>query len=522
MSSVMGQLFLAYSRQRMRRIAQWMANPAAEQASLLAHLARRGAATRFGRDHDLGAVRSVADYQARVPLRRFHELEPYWARLRAGERDVTWPGRIRLFAVTSGSTGQPKYVPVSEEGLRGFLLAGRDILSHYIVNTRDVAHFRGKFLYLGGSREPTPGPNGVVNGDLSGIVAEQTPWVYRPFRLPTPRVHLVPDWEAKLDAVADEAWNADVRGVSGIPSWLVALFERVLERRRAAGLPASCIADAWPNLTLVVHGGVSFEPYRGLFQQLIGRPFYGLEVYLGSEGFLAIQDQAGSPDLALRMDAGIFHEFVPVEALGSERPPRHWAGTVETGVEYAIAVTTASGLWGSLIGDTVRFTSLRPHRLRFAGRTEQFLSAFGEHLRDVDVEAAVVVACEQTGARIAEFHVAPIYPSADSRRRGHQWFVELDLPPPDPDAFVRALDTALQRRNVDYEEHRRHDADLPLPELCPVPPGTFYAAMRRLGRIGGQYKVPHVQNDRHFAELLLEVVRAGVPDGGTPRPEGHR
>ncbi len=520
MSSVMGQLFLAYSRRRLRRIARWMADPASEQAALLAHLTRRAAGTRFGRDHDLGSVRSVADYQARVPLRKFHELEPYWARLHAGEHDVLWPGRIRLFAVTSGSTGQPKYVPVSDEGLRGFLLAGRDILSHYIVNTGDADHFLGKFLYLGGSREPRPGPHGSVNGDLSGIVAEQTPWAYRPFRLPTPRVHLVPDWEAKLDAVADEAWNADVRGVSGIPSWLVALFERVLERRRAAGLAATCIADAWPNLSLVVHGGVSFEPYRELFRQLIGRPFYGLEVYLGSEGFLAIQDQARSRDLLLRMDAGIFHEFVPVEALGAERPPRHWAGTVETGVEYAIAVTTASGLWSSFIGDTVRFESLRPHRLRFAGRTEQFLSAFGEHLRDVDVEDAVVIACERTGARIAEFHVAPIYPSADSRRRGHQWFVEWDRPPADHDAFVRELDAALQRRNVDYEEHRRNDADLPLPELLPVPPGTFYAAMRRLGRVGGQYKVPHVQNDRRFAEVLLGVLDPGPPgEEAAPRVE---
>ena len=514
MSRLAGQLFLAYSRCRMRRIARWMTDPASAQAALLAHLTRKAAGTRFGRDHELGAVRSVAGYQSRVPLRQFHEFEPYWERLRQGEADVLWPGRIRLFAVTSGSTGEPKYVPVSREGLKGFLRAGRDILSHYIVNTEDVDHFRGKFLYLGGAREPLPGPHGSVNGDLSGIVAEKTLWAYRRFRLPTPRVHLVADWEAKLDAVADEAWNADVRGVSGIPSWLVALFERVLQRRREAGLAAGCVADAWPNLNLVVHGGVSFEPYRELFCQLIGRPFYGLEVYLGSEGFLAIQDQPGCGDLLLRMDTGIFHEFVPVEALGSERPPRHWAATVETGVEYAIAVTTASGLWGSFIGDTVRFVSLSPHRIRFSGRSEQFLSAFGEHLRAADVEAAIVAACEKAGARVAEFHVAPVYPRADSLRRGHQWFIEPHCAPRNPQAFVAALDRALQRRNVDYQEHRHNDADLPLPEVVFVPAGTFYEAMRRLGRLGGQFKVPHVQNDRRFAEVLIGVLKARRCQGG--------
>ncbi len=480
-----------------------MAEPAAEQERLLLHLTHRAADTRFGRDHDLGRVRSVADYRRRVPLRQFHDLDPYWARLREGERDVVWPGKIRRFAVTSGSTGVAKYVPVSDEGLQGFLRAGRDILSHYIVNTGARDHFRGKFLYLGGSREPKPGPHGTVNSDLSGIVAEETPWAYKPFRLPSPRVHLISDWEAKLEAVAEEAWNADVRAISGIPSWMVALFERVLERRRTAGLPADTIAQAWPNLELVVHGGVSFDPYRALFAQLIGKAVYYQEVYLGSEGFLAIQDQPDSRDLLLRMDAGIFHEFVPVEQLRSERPDRHWAGNVETGVEYAIAVTSASGLWGSFIGDTVRFESVRPHRIRFAGRTEQFLSAFGEHLRAVDVEAAMLAACEATGARISEFHVAPVYPTEDSLQRGHHWYVEFRRLPDDHGQFTRTLDRALQQRNVDYEEHRLNDADLPLPEVEAVPPGTFYAAMKQLGRIGGQHKVPRLQNDRRFAEALI-------------------
>ena len=504
----MGRGFLAYSRHRMKRIERWMADPSAEQERLLLYLARTAARTRFGRDHALAGVRSVADFQKRVPLRKFEDFAPYWQRLLAGEPDVMWPGKIPLYAVTSGSTGTAKHVPVSAEGLRGFLRAGRDILSHYLVNTGDADHFCGQFLYLGGSRELAAGPNGTTLGDLSGIVAEETPWIYKPFRLPSPRVHQIADWEAKLEAVAEEAWNADVRAVSGIPSWLLALFERVLVKRRRAGLTAHTIADAWPNLSLIVHGGVSFEPYRALFRELVGRPVATLEVYLCSEGFLAIQDRLESRDLLLRMDVGIFHEFVPVEALGTERPPRHWAGTVETGVEYAIAVTTASGLWGSYIGDTVRFESLRPHRIRFAGRTEQFLNAFGEHLRAVDVQAAMIAACAKADAQVAEFHVAPMYPTRESLRRGHEWIVEFARPPLDAAKFVQALDEALRARNVDYDEHRRKAADLPLPTLVAVPAGTFHATMRHEGRSGGQHKIPHVRNDRSFAAALIAELTA--------------
>ena len=510
MSSVIGSLFLAYARQRRRRIARWMRDPMAEQERLLRRLVRRAADTRFGRDHDFHAIATARDYQERVPLHRFEELQPYWDRLDAGERDVVWPGRIRNIAATSGSTGVPKNVPVSRAGLRAYLRAGRDILVHYVANTRDVDHFRGRFLYLGGSRQPRPGHPGGSVGDLSGLAAEHMPRLYRPYRLPTPGAHLIPDWEAKLDAVADEAWNADVRGISGIPSWLLALFERVLDRRRARGLPAATLADAWPNLSLVVHGGVNFEPYRTMFADLVGKPVCTLEVYIASEGFLALQDRPDSRDLLLLMDAGVFHEFVPVEELGAGRPRRLTAADVETGVEYAIAVTTVSGLYSSLIGDTVRFVSLRPHRIRFAGRTEQFLSAFGEHLRAADVEAAMVAACAATGATAREFHVAPVYPTRDSLRRGHQWFVEFARAPEEPGTFLETLDRTLQNRNVDYQEQRLRDAGVPLPEIIPVPPGTFGTILaeqaREAGR-GAQRKLPRLQNDRELAERIVALLR---------------
>ncbi len=508
---LMGRGFLLYSRRRLARIERWMADPAAEQRSRLMHLTRRAAGTAFGRDHDLASVRSVADFQARVPLRHFHELEPYWARVRAGEPHVTWPGRVRLFALTSGTTGRAKYVPISEEGLRGTKRAGRDILAHYVAATGDFAHFEGRFLYLGGSREPATAANGASVSDLSGIVADETPRLYRPFTLPSPTMHRIPAWDQRLDAIVEEAWNADVRAVSGIPSWLLALFERVISRRRRAGLRAHTIADAWPNLDLVVHGGASFDPYRALFHDLIGKPFHALEVYVASEGFLAIQDRLDGRDLLLRMDTGLFHEFVPLEALGTPNAPRHWAGNVELGVEYAIAVSSASGLWSTYIGDTVRFESLRPHRLRFSGRTEQYLSAFGEHLSASDVQAAIVTACAAAHAEVAEFHVAPRYANVRSLGRGHEWFVEFRREPADVRRFARSLDDALRARNVDYDEHRGNNVDIGPPVVVSLADGTFFATMKRLGRLGGQHKVPQLANDRRFAEALLESPGAEDP-----------
>jgi hypothetical protein len=515
--AAMGRSFLAYSRWRMREIGRWMNDPAAAQERLLLSLARTASQTAFGRDHDFGGVRSVEDFQRRVPLVPFGDREPYWQRLRAGEPDVVWPGRIPLYAITSGSTGTPKLVPVSRDGLRGFLRAGRDILSHYFAATGDAEHFQGQFLYLGGSRELAPDESGATLGDLSGIVADETPWIYRPFRLPSQSAHAIADWDAKLEAVALEAFDADVRAVSGIPSWLLALFERVLALRRAAGLPADTMADAWPNLSLVVPGGVSFEPYRALFRDLIGKPFHALEVYVCSEGFLAIQDRLDSRDLLLRMDAGVFHEFVPVEELGTERPVRHWAATVETGVEYALALTTASGVWGCYLGDTVRFESVRPHRIRFAGRTEQFVNAFGEHLRVAEIDAALVAACAATNASAVECHVAPLYPSAESRLRGHEWFVEFERPPNDEREFIRVLDAALRACNVDYDEHRRGGADLAAPRLVKVARGSFRAAMQREGRSGGQHKVPRTRNDRSFVRSL-----AGADRLAPQRSEGRQ
>jgi hypothetical protein len=546
MRGLIGKVFLGLSGPRMRTVAGWQRDPAPAQKALLDGLVRSAARTRFGAEHRFESIRSIADYQARVPLRTYADFKPYWDRVFQGERDVTWPGRPRYFAVTSGTTSSAtagnKYIPVSDEGVRSHLRTGRDVLDFYFNHTRDTDLFRGRFLFLGGSTKLKRHPHGILSGDLSGILALAAPLSTGFVRLPSGRTAAIADWEQKLDAVAREANAADVRAIGGTPSWLVCVFERVLELRRQAGRPARTLADVWPNLSLLVHGGVNFSPYRATFEALFGKPVTTLEVYPASEGFIGVEDAPGTQDLLLMMDSGLFYEFIPAEEVGAARPARRTVADVETGVNYAIALSTNSGLWSYLVGDTVRFTSLRPHRVRVTGRTQQFLSAFGEHLVVEDVEMAIAAACRAAGAQVQDFHVAPVYPpktplinhqdtkaprederSSDPNHRSwclgalvvkdmrprHQWLVEFLQPPADAEKFGAALDDALRRQNEDYAAHRQGDAGMRPPEVVALPPKTFYRAMKEIGRFGPQNKAPRLRNDREFAEVLLRNAKAG-------------
>ena len=505
MTHWIGRALLLHSRLRMHRVARWKKDPATTQERLLLSLVRAARHTRFGREHSFESIRSPRDFQSRVPLREYLDFKPYWDRLFEGERDVTWPGRIRYFAITSGTTAGNKLIPLSAEGVRSQIRSGRDAVLFYLALTRNTDLFAGKFLYLGGSTDLRRGPNDTLIGDLSAIAAIETPRFVHRFRLPSMQVNFIADWEKKLEAMAQEALAQDVRGISGTPSWMMCLFERVLELRSRSGRPSEALAEVWPHLSLIVHGGCSFEPYRKSFAHIIGRPVTTLEVYAASEGFIAIQDRPDENDLLLLMDRGIFYEFVPVEELGHPEPHRFTVADAETGVNYAIVLTTDSGLWGYVIGDTVRLTSLRPHRLRITGRTKQFLNAFGEHVIVEEVEEAIAEACKATGAEVQEFHIAPLFPERGVSRPVHQWLIEFKRPPADALTFRDVADGVLQRRNDDYAAHRRSNAGMLPPEIHPLPAGTFFETMKSLGKLGGQHKVPRLANDRNFAESLLQV-----------------
>ncbi|WP_435018916.1 GH3 family domain-containing protein [Tundrisphaera sp. TA3] len=493
--------FHAYARRRTRGLG--FADPVAVQEKALARLVRTARGTRFGRDHGFDSIRNVAEFQARVPLRTYETL---WADyLRDGYPrfdNLTWPGRIPYLALTSGTTqGATKYIPVSWEMVASNRRAAKTMVAYHLAARPDSRLFRGKLFLLGGSTDlETPAP-GIRQGDLSGIAAAEAGDWLRPYSYPPLELALESDWDRKLAALAERSIGEPITLIGGVPSWLLALFGRVLERTGK-----STVAEVWPALEVVVHGGVKFDPYRKSFDEILGSPKIRLqETYPCSEGFIAF----GDPDsglLRLMYDHGLFYEFVPVDELDSPRPTRHWLGNVQVGVNYAIVVSTCAGMWGHIIGDTIRFESTRPPLLTFTGRTRYTLSAFGEHLISEEVEGAIAEAAAATGAAVREWHVGPVFRGA----LGHHHFVVEFLRPPDDLAeFRRLLDADLSRRNADYLAHRAEGIGLPLPALTVARPGGFDDWMRSRGKLGGQHKVPRMDNSGTLTAELVGLLRAG-------------
>jgi hypothetical protein len=358
-------------------------------------------------------------------------------------------------------------------------------------------------------------------GDLSGLVASRLPLGFRGRYSPGPECASIADWESRLDAVAALVATQDIRLLSGMPSWLVILFERIARHCEAGGRRLRDLGQLWPSLRAMIHGGVAFPPYASVFDEWLGRRLERVEVYPASEGFVAVQTEA-TGGLTLMLDYGIFHEFVPVEDLGSAAPRRHTVADVELGRHYAIALSSPAGLWSYALGDTVRFTARDPLRLQITGRTRHYVNAFGENVIVEEVERAVVRACRRTEAEVVEFTVAPRLPTAGEPRGGHDWLVEFRVPPTEPEDFVRILDEALAALNTDYRTKRAGSVGMVAPRLTVLPPGTFYRWMRRTGRLGDQHKVPRVTNDRVIAVALLEEAGSAirhVSAGFAARPE---
>jgi hypothetical protein len=498
------RIYAAHRRRALEGVAR---DAARVQEAALLHLVRAARATEFGRAHGFDEVRSVADYQARTPLGDYLRFLPLWNRVLGGERDVTWPGRPRYWVKTSGTTAGDKSIPVTPEALRAHRKGGWDTLLIAAERVDPERLLGGPLLFLGGCTALSPvGQDGWV-GDLSGLVVRDLPPGIRGRYSPGRAISAIPDWEGRIDAVAGLVEGQDLRLVSGMPSWLLILFERVARARRAAGRPIADVGECWPNLGVFVHGGVSFEPYRATFEEWMGRPIEYVEVYPASEGFVALQTER-TGGLTLMLDYGIFYEFVPVEDLGRARPRRHTVADVELDRPYAVTLTTPAGLWSYLLGDTVRFTAREPLRLVITGRIRHFVNAFGENVIVEEIERALVVACRRTGAEPAEFTVAPRYPSADEARGGHDWLVEFRTPPRDRRTFVRELDEALAALNTDYRIKRTVDVGMLAPRLVELPTGTFHRWMRETGKLGDQHKVPRVLNDRAVAEALMARVEA--------------
>ena len=496
-----------YAPRRRRAWEDASARTGEIQAQTLKRLIRAGARTEFGRAHGFDDIRSVRDYQARVPVRDYLAFQPRWARAFAGEPDVTWPGRPRHWVKTSGTTAGDKLIPVTPEAFTSHRRGGWDALVLAAERVGAPQLLGGPMLFLGGCTRLTAADRGALVGDLSGLVVRRLPPGLRRRYSPGPAIGAIPDWETRIDAVARLTAGQDLRLLSGMPSWTLILFQRVAEALRTAGRRVSTLGDLWPNLGVVIHGGVSFRPYRDLFEQWIGRPLETIEVYPASEGFVAVQTER-SGGLTLMVDYDIFYEFVPVEDLGTPNPRRYCADEVELGPSYAVVVTTAAGLWSYLLGDTVRFVARDPLRLEITGRTRHFVNAFGENVIVEEVERALLEACRRGHAEVVEFTVAPRYPSAEHPRGGHEWLIEFAEPPRAPAIFVRALDETLQQLNTDYRTKRTASIGMVTPRVVELPAGTFYRWMRERGTLGDQHKVPRVTNDRTIADALLAIVRA--------------
>ncbi len=462
---------------------------------------RRARKTRFGIDHQFSAIRTVADFQRAVPLRTYEEVWKLYFRDQYPIFDnLTWPGRVPYLALTSGTTqGATKYIPVTPEMVASNLKASKTMVAYHLVSRPDSRLFHGRIFFLGGSTDLEHPAPGVSQGDLSGIAAKEVNPFLRPYTYPPLHLALEPDWDRKLFLLADGSLREPITMVSGVPSWLLMLFQKLLELSGKVS-----ISEVWPSLEMVVHGGVKFDPYRQAFDEVLGDSKIRLqETYPCSEGFIAFGDPA-TDLLRLVLDHGLFYEFVPLDELESERPTRHWLGNVQTGINYAIIVSTCAGMWGHIIGDTVRFESLRPPLLTFTGRTRYTLSAFGEHLISEEVEAAMAAASGATGASVREWHVGPVFQGALGY---HHYIVEFLKPPDDLDRFREILDADLCTRNADYKAHRAEGVGLPLPALTVPRPGGFDDWMRSKGKLGGQHKVPRMDNTGSLTAELVGFLR---------------
>ncbi|WP_165245946.1 GH3 family domain-containing protein [Paludisphaera soli] len=507
--------FHLHAKRRMGRLASL--DPVREQQRILRRLVDHARGTRFGRDHGFDAIRTVENYQRRVPIRTYESLWDEYLRDRYPVfEDLTWPGRIPYLALTSGTTqGATKYIPVSREMVRSNRKAAQTVTAAHLASRPDSKLFLGRVFFLGGTiRQEEPAP-GVRQGDLSGVAAIELPPALRPYTFPPLDLALESDWDRKLARLAERSLDRRITLVSGVPSWLLMLFRRVLELA-----DKSTIAEVWPHLEMVVHGGVKFDPYEAAFREAIGSDAVRLqETYPCSEGFIAFGD-AETGLLRLLVDHGIFYEFVPIADYDAnpDAADRCWLGDAKIGVDYVLVVSTCAGMWSHVIGDTIRFESLDPPLLRFTGRTKYSLSAFGEHLIQEEVEAALAAAAEATGSSIREWHVGPTF----SGTLGfHQYVIEFQQLAPDLSRYRSLLDEVLRRRNADYDAHRNPGSGIPAPAILAARPGAFEGWMRRRGKLGGQNKVPRMDaggaatrdlvDYLRGAELVVDEVRPGDP-----------
>lgn len=487
---------------RLRQLELYTSQAQELQTKVLKKLMAKGAQTEWGQAHQYNGRESYEAFARQTPVSTYEELKGYIDRMRQGERNVLWPGQVRWYAKSSGTTNdKSKFIPVSREALHDTHYAGgTDAVVWYLRNNPQSRIFDGKALILGGSHAPNYNLKNSLVGDLSAILIENINPLVNLVRVPRKATALLSDFEVKRDRIAKESLKQNVTNLSGVPSWMLSVLTRVMEISGARHLE-----EVWPNLEVFFHGGVAFTPYREQYQQLIKSPrMHYMETYNASEGFFGLQDDPGNPAMSLMIDYGVFYEFIPMDELEGEHPSVVPLWGVETGRNYAMVISTTSGLWRYMIGDTIRFTQKDPYKFIITGRTKFFINAFGEELIVDNAEKGLAEACRQTGAQVLEYTAAPVFMDEHGKCR-HQWIIEFSQMPEDLNAFARILDEALQRINSDYEAKRFKDITLQPLEIIVARRGLFNDWLKGKGKLGGQHKVPRLSNKRDFIEEILKL-----------------
>ncbi len=492
-------------KKRIHQIELFIKYPNEVQEEIFRKLLQTASQTEIGKQYQFSEINTYEKFISRIPIHTYEDIYPYIGRVMRGEQNVLWPTEIKWFSKSSGTTNaRSKFIPVSQEALDDcHFKGGKDLLSIYVNNFPETKMFDGKGLGVGGSHQinefdPTASS---YYGDVSAVLMQNLPPWAQFIRTPSLETALMNNWEEKIVRMAEEAMLENVRHIAGVPTWTVLLLQKILEIKGKKD-----ITEVWPDLEVFFHGAVSFKPYRSLFQSIIpsDRMNYW-ETYNASEGFFGIQDRSNKEDLLLMLDYGIFYEFIPMEEFEKENPKTICLAGVELNKNYAMVITTNAGLWRYNIGDTVKFTSLNPHRIRITGRTKHFLNAFGEEVIIENAEVAITAACEGTGAIIDNFTAAPVYLS-EGKKGSHEWIIEFKTKPSDLSLFTQLLDKSLREVNSDYDAKRSHDLALIAPTIHSVEEGTFYNWMKKRGKLGGQHKVPRLSNSREYVEDILKMI----------------
>lgn len=495
----------------MHQIELFVKYPVDVQQEWMYSLLRDAGNTEFGKQYNFSEIRSYREFKNQVPLNDYESLKPLIDRTRRGEQNLLWHSDIKWFAKSSGTTDKSKFLPVSQESLDGcHYNAGRDMITLHCYNNPETQLFTGKNLALGGSfKEDIFGDYSSYHGDVSAIIIQNLPMWADFFRAPDVSIALMDEWESKLEKMALSMMNENVASLAGVPSWMLVLLKRILDKKGVKS-----IREVWPNLEVYFHGGVSFAPYKDQFVKLFDNDKINfLQLYNASEGFFGIQDQLKSDELLLMLDYGIFYEFIEVKDLGQQSDTKIInLEDVKTGIDYALIITTNAGLWRYQVGDVIQFTSTNPYRFKISGRTKQHINVFGEELMVHNADVAIATACEKTHAMVKDYTVAPVF--MDNNSGAHEWLIEFEKEPNNFEFFKSVLDETLKKQNSDYEAKRYNNYVLHFPKIERMPEHSFYNWLKANNKVGGQYKVPRLCNDR---KILEEIISLNLKGNAAPQ-----